>query len=167
MDAQPPQSRLATLSANVTHQDWIRYILHAMKPVVDYHRSSFELLPCTGQSRPALRREYSTSVWETSKSERGKDGITTCPFVFWLITSWCDYNRSSKKTPALTLPRTILLVCVLLPRRHFDLDWAQDVIAYRQKRNLAAYQSYRRSRLERLCPVTATTGEPTDLKISF
>jgi hypothetical protein len=121
---------------------------------------------CAGPLRPASRRGSNTLAWETTKSERGKDGITTWPFVFWLIISWCGSSISIKKTPVLTLPQTILLLSVVLPRPDFDLNWVIDVITYRQERNLAAYQSHRRSRLERLCP-EAATNDPGNTNLSL
>lgn len=66
----------------------------------------------------------------------------------------------------LTLPQTILLLSVVLPRPDFDLNWVIDVITYRQERNLAAYQSHRRSRLERLCP-EAATNDPGNTNLSL
>ena len=43
--------------------------------------------------------------------------------------------KLKENAPALTLPQVHLLLTVLLPKRHFDVQWALEVLEYRQKRN--------------------------------
>lgn len=58
--------------------------------------------------------------------------------------------RLKKTAPALTLPQVYALLGAVLPRRTFDVPEALAVIAYRQKRNHAAYVSHRKRREGRL-----------------
>jgi hypothetical protein len=66
----------------------------------------------------------------------------------------------------LTMPQTILLLAVVLPRRHFELNWVIEVISYRQARNNEAYQSHRRRRLKHL-PQGPPMGNQTQHETSL
>lgn len=83
------------------------------------------------------------------------------------VRSWCGWHhhmtlsilahfslvrmqlKLKENAPALTLPQVHLLLAVLLPKRHFDVQWALEILEYRQKRNHAAYLSHRKRRLEK------------------
>ena len=50
------------------------------------------------------------------------------------------------RAPALTVPQTLELLSVVLPRREFDAEEVLGLIQYRQDHNYAAYRSHRKRR---------------------
>ena len=50
------------------------------------------------------------------------------------------------RAPALTVPQTLELLGVVLPRRKFDAKDAIELVRYRQENNFAAYNSHRKRR---------------------
>jgi SRSO17 transposase len=55
--------------------------------------------------------------------------------------------KLKENAPALTLPQIHLLLTGVLPKRQFDAQWVLEVVAYRQRRNHAAYLSHRKRRM--------------------
>ena len=55
--------------------------------------------------------------------------------------------KLKENASALTLPQIHLLLTGVLPNRQFDAQWVLEVVAYRQRRNHAAYISHRKRRI--------------------
>jgi len=54
--------------------------------------------------------------------------------------------KLGNRAPALTVPQTLELLSVVLPRREFNAKEALELIRYRQEHNYAAYRSHRKRR---------------------
>jgi hypothetical protein len=46
-----------------------------------------------------------------------------------------------------TLPQVVMMLAAVLPEREFDATLALEILAYRQRRNHAAYISHRKRRV--------------------
>jgi len=70
-------------------------------------------------------------------------------FVFLAQLFLLKIRHILKKTPALTLPQTCLLMKTVLPLKRFNKDQAIQIIRYYQIRNYIVWRSHRKSSLKK------------------
>ena len=96
------------------------------------------------------------TTFEDCKGELGMDEYEVRGWRAWhhhmtmtllshhfLVRMWL---KLGDKAPALTVPQTVELLSVVLPRKEFDAEEALGLIRYRQEHNYAAYRSHRKRR---------------------